>query len=445
MSNQENIKAICHNCQAENTITVHRLIDASAEPELVQMVIDNSIVMIECSSCNKQFFFPFDFVYNDPVRKFLMIHFSSQIDKNKIDQILEELRSSSVNPSDDYLNHEFFVVNWMFFNFFIRSNIAVSKTLSREKEKVQKILNEDKIEYFTYLRRNNHLEMHSDFRSFITKLPATSEIRKTINEMYSEELNSSLNNLEKYERLYRSVLSVQGERNPYIRSLYKDPPSILEDSLITADQSPLKIEVFDLTMNRFRSLDPWPDAEKLGNFLALRILDVGEWNKSSKPHRGIEGLTFLKYKGFSELKEGFIFKASILEDRFDVYFHNNAIYFYCAIEGHCLLTANVIKQDEINPSFAGDPIEDGFVVTTYYIAEQFSIFAEGLDEALVDFMIKTYVLGKIAPCPLPQRCKGDFERMLNFAFYIFSNKALYGSFENTLGIACNESDILAVQ
>ena len=120
-----------------------------------------------------------------------------------------------------------------------------------------------------------------------------------------------------------------------------------------------------------------------------------------------------------QLMEGAVFLAAQMEDKWDIF-----------LQGGCLIfcrswTAGLelVAQVGLTPS----SLE---VSRVWAKSEIFNVDAN-MPVRMVDYLIRSHVIGRIAPHPLPTNLPRSAQDVGNFSFSLFGRNCVFGSFEDT--------------
>lgn len=74
MSLHGEVQLKCLNCSGLIPFTVWQSINVTLDPEQKKRILDNSMFVVICPSCRKEYFFPYDFLYHDMEKQFILFY-----------------------------------------------------------------------------------------------------------------------------------------------------------------------------------------------------------------------------------------------------------------------------------------------------------------------------------------------------------------------------------
>lgn len=117
--------------------------------------------------------------------------------------------------------------------------------------------------------------------------------------------------------------------------------------------------------------------------------------------------------------EGPLFKAEHMEDKWDIYFFDNGLYFARSWSGELAYKAEIRydagRMDLTKIAIGGN---------------QDPIFAP----RVVDYLVKSHLLNHDAPHPLPVDLPATPDQIALFSFSMFGRRCSYGTFADTITI-----------
>ena len=163
------------------------------------------------------------------------------------------------------------------------------------------------------------------------------------------------------------------------------------------------------------------DPKIVARFSALRASD-GHEHAGMSPSNAVFVETNLTYRYDGDSEDGPLFVAEVMEDKWDIYLYDGYLYFTRSWTGELVFKARV----EFGPGRAS--------VSLVEIADR---AAE--DEAFalrqVDFLIKSHVMGREVPHPLPPDMPEEIETIALYSFSSYGRKASFATFEDTTCLA----------
>ncbi|MBN1535587.1 MAG: hypothetical protein JW908_02560 [Anaerolineales bacterium] len=120
------------------------------------------------------------------------------------------------------------------------------------------------------------------------------------------------------------------------------------------------------------------------------------------------------------LENGPIFKAAVMEEKWDIHLYENILYFSRSWTGDLIFKANVHVSDNNLRVFS---IEINAMVNA---KESAFIIRQ------VDFLIKSHILKQVVPHPLPVDLPNDKQTIALYSFSQYGRLASFATFEDTL-------------
>ena len=127
-------------------------------------------------------------------------------------------------------------------------------------------------------------------------------------------------------------------------------------------------------------------------------------------------------------RDGPLFVARQMEDKWDVYLYDGHLYFARSWTGDLVYRAAV--------EFRGDEA----VVTGVEVGRARAGDDPGLAVRAVDFLLKSHVHGREAPHPLPRGLPEDTRALAVYSFGEYGRWAWYGSFEDTTRVRVSRGE-----
>ena len=191
---------------------------------------------------------------------------------------------------------------------------------------------------------------------------------------------------------------------------------------LAPDQTPFGIEVLDCRplTQILVALTTSPDVA--ARFSTLRRADGREYIGTEPADAHVIACQLRYPFDAAEPPAHPLFKAAEMEDKWDLYAYGDTLYCAHSWTGDLLYTAHTSFAD-------GDLTIDEMRV------------AGNVDESpahsvrALDYLIKSHVYGLGAPHPLPDRSTRDPEQLAVASFSLFGRRALFGTFDETVGLA----------
>lgn len=204
------------------------------------------------------------------------------------------------------------------------------------------------------------------------------------------------------------------------------PPPAEADPLaevgwVTATKNPFGVDVLDCRAFSSSMVATTPDPKVAETFAKLRR-SKGEEHRGAPPEQEAICPCDLRYVHRGDVEDGPLFKAEVMEDKWDIYLYDNYLYFARSwtgsLEYRARITfngheAHVVAVEARRELVEGDP---GYAV------------------AAVDFLIRSHLYGQPIPHPLPRSAGEDPRQLALLSFSMYGRKGLFGTFADTTRI-----------
>ena len=181
--------------------------------------------------------------------------------------------------------------------------------------------------------------------------------------------------------------------------------------------NPFVLDGFDCLHFVSTMLSTTQDPEVAASFTALRSSD-GSAVHGALPEDPVEIPCALAYPHSGETRDGPLFKASAMEEKWDIHLHDRRVYFCRSWTGMLALVAEI------------DPGPD-----TLHIARLWA--PRSTDAALairqVDYLVKSHLYQRRVPHPLPPDLERQPATVALYSFSQYGRLCCFGSFDDTLG------------
>ena len=188
---------------------------------------------------------------------------------------------------------------------------------------------------------------------------------------------------------------------------------------LKAEDNPVGIDILDCHTFAMAMMSTTSDERIAKRFSQLRHW-FGSEMAGSSPERARSIRCFLNFPLNSPLSEGPLFKAEVMEDKWDIYLFAERLYFCRSWTGELISCASVTFSDE------------SMVVTGI---ETNSSEEDGIVIRQVAFLIWSHVLHRLVLHPLPKRWGTDPEALTAHSFSVFGRWGWYGTMEDTLKLS----------
>jgi hypothetical protein len=186
---------------------------------------------------------------------------------------------------------------------------------------------------------------------------------------------------------------------------------------LSAEENKFGVDLLDCRPLALGTLATTGDPEVALRFVQLRGSDGSELRGVSPP--GARTIVCnLVYPQAELAREGPLYKAEEMEDKWDIYSYDRYVYFLRSWTGELVFRATVSLSD-----------------TTRLVAIE-TAPQEGDDFVVqqVDFLVKSHVMGLEVPHPLPQSFGKDAKKQAAYSFSAYGRRGLYGCLSNTLSL-----------
>ena len=160
------------------------------------------------------------------------------------------------------------------------------------------------------------------------------------------------------------------------------------------------------------------DPNVAAKFTALRHSSGAE-HRGKRPANVIEVECDLSYPYSSEIREGTLFVAQAMEDKWDIYWYDAHFYFARSWTGALAFRAGV----HVSPSHVAIRSIDAH--TEFAAAGPASVICQ------VDFLLKSHLFNQLVPHPLPADLPEDKQTIALYSFSQYGRRAAFASFEDT--------------
>jgi hypothetical protein len=192
---------------------------------------------------------------------------------------------------------------------------------------------------------------------------------------------------------------------------------------IEPDDNPFKIKVFNCRNFAINRISMSGDAEIVKSFALLRQSN-GKENIGKSPNNGLKVDVNLNFNTKSVpnfengIPDGVLFKAKIMEEKWDIYKYSNLIYFIRSWTGELVYVSNYIET------------ETGFRVDSIILDnKKFEDINLNFECRVVEFLIKNHILNLTVPHPIPKTVENDPLKIAAYSFSVFGNRGFYATYD----------------
>ena len=191
---------------------------------------------------------------------------------------------------------------------------------------------------------------------------------------------------------------------------------------LEADQNPFGLRVLDCRPFSTTMISATKDAAIAARFNQLRS-SRGEEHRGQHPEDAILAHCDLSYPFNGESRDGPLFTAGQMEDKWDIHLYDSQLYFARSWTGEMVLRAAIEFKEKA-------------AVITRVEANRAKVMDDPAHAVrIVDFLMKTHLYRREAPHPLPPCLPDDKKLLALYSFSEYGRRALYGSFEDTAAVA----------
>jgi hypothetical protein len=135
----------------------------------------------------------------------------------------------------------------------------------------------------------------------------------------------------------------------------------------------------------------------------------------------------LLYNVAKRSPDGPVFKSQVMEEKWDIYFYDDHLYFCRSWGGELFYRVTV----ECEPP----TLKVSLIEASHKTNEKSAVRD-------VDFLIKSHVLSAKALHPLPREIGRNTQKLAVYSFAAYGRMGLYGTFEETIGTPCYQGHSL---
>jgi len=184
------------------------------------------------------------------------------------------------------------------------------------------------------------------------------------------------------------------------------------------DENPFHLRVLDCRSFCTTMISTTRDAAIAARFSQLRSAS-GEEHRGQHPDDAVAAHCDLSFPFNGESRDGPLFVAQQMEDKWDIYLYDGHLYFARSWTGELVFRAAIEFRDR------------QALVASVEASRAKVMDDPALAVRMVDFLMKTHLYRKEAPHPLPQGFPEDKKILALYSFGEFGRWAYYGSFEDT--------------
>lgn len=184
------------------------------------------------------------------------------------------------------------------------------------------------------------------------------------------------------------------------------------------DQNPFGLRVLDCRPFSTTMISATKDPSIAAHFSQLRSAS-GEEHRGRHPKDAVVARCDLAYPFSGESRDGPLFVAQRMEDKWDIYLYDGHLHFARSWTGELVFRAAIEFR------------EREALVTSVEASRAKVMDDLDLAVRMVDFLVKTHLYHQEAPHPLPRDYPDDKKALALYSFSEYGRWAFYGSFEDT--------------
>ena len=192
------------------------------------------------------------------------------------------------------------------------------------------------------------------------------------------------------------------------------PRQEIHSKWIGANKTPFGVELLDCSEFCQKMISTARDQAVVEKYMALRSSDGSEY-RGKFPQNPVTIGCDLTYPYQDEPQEGTLYKAQVMEDKWDIYLYGLCIYFVRSWTGNLVYMGRVV-------------FEPGLARLHAVIASAEGSGSDGYSVAAVDYLIKSHLYRLATPHPLPPNYPRDVTQITLFSFSQFGRFARFATF-----------------
>lgn len=220
----------------------------------------------------------------------------------------------------------------------------------------------------------------------------------------------------------------------HLRNLFRDSQGEPRCRWLSADQkdNPFTIDGYDCLSLVNSMVTATSDEAIARSFVGLRE-SAGLEYVGQLPAEAIEVSPDLAYPLKGGVTEGPVFKASQMEEKWDVYLYGQRLYFCRSWTGTLVYVAEFVISDSSPEQFPTSPqANSALQVSRLWVAGNSASTAKEFVIRQADYLIRRFLFQRRVPHPLPPDLPRDPETVGAYSFSQYGNMCCFGSFADTL-------------
>jgi len=185
------------------------------------------------------------------------------------------------------------------------------------------------------------------------------------------------------------------------------------------NQNPFGIKVLDVR-KYCQSMICWTTDKKVAKKFNKLRNSIGEKYIGKQPDNSIGIECNLHYSHPGSGPDGPIFKATEMEDKWDIYIHNNFLYFARSWSGDLIFLTKV--------EFTGKEVVIGHISANsdFVNSDKLNAISQ------VDYIIKSHLFKVEVPHSLPTNFQGNNTEIAEYSFSTYGRRASFATYEDTV-------------
>ena len=196
------------------------------------------------------------------------------------------------------------------------------------------------------------------------------------------------------------------------------PDPLAQVGWVSATKNPFGVDLLDCRAFTGSTTAFAKDPKVTDSFAMLRR-SKGDEHRGAPPEQEAICPCDLRYAHNGQVEDGPLFKAEVMEDKWDIYLYDNYLYFARSWTGTLEYRARVTFDEREAHVVAVEARRE--------MVEDDPAYAV----AAVDFLIRSHLYGQPIPHPLPRSAGEDPRQLAVLSFSMYGRKALYGTFADT--------------
>lgn len=189
---------------------------------------------------------------------------------------------------------------------------------------------------------------------------------------------------------------------------------------LSAQDSPFGVEVLDCRPVAQNATATTESREVAERFVQQRDSD-GSGLIARSPEDCIRSACALEYPHEGETRDGPVFKAEEMEDKWDIYLYEGHLYFTRSWTGDLFLRARMVFEPDRARMLEVETARQSYTDDAAAVR-------------VIDFLIRSHLYGWIVPHPLPEGMGRDPGRLAMASFVAFGRRGWFGTFAETTAI-----------